>query len=105
MIYHYISYAKVNLGLKVLNKRKDGYHNLHSLFVELDLSDKLIFNPTTDFQLSADCANNIQLPLNNTNLISQAYKLMHQEAGSVPSEYSIHLKKKNSSWLRARGWK
>ena len=57
------SRAKVNLGLKVLNLRDDGYHNLHSLFIELDLADELIFTPSSDFKLSSDYINNIQLPL------------------------------------------
>lgn len=35
--------AKVNLFLKVLNKREDGYHNLQTLFHFLDLNDFLEF--------------------------------------------------------------
>jgi len=33
--------AKVNLVLKVLNKRKDSYHDLHTLFERISLSDKI----------------------------------------------------------------
>ena len=36
------SYAKVNLGLKILNKRLDGYHNISTIFQEIDLYDELI---------------------------------------------------------------
>ena len=36
------SYAKVNVGLKILNKRADGYHNISTIFQEIDLHDKLI---------------------------------------------------------------
>ena len=89
----YTSHAKVNLGLHILNKRDDGYHNLHSLFVELTLADKLIFTPDIDFKLSADCVNDIQLPLDDTNLISRAYKLMRKEVGTELFEYAVHLKK------------
>ena len=92
-MHNYISNAKVNLSLKILNKRKDGYHNLYSLFVELDLADKLIFTSSSDFKLSIDCTNEIQMPLNNTNLIIRAYELMRHETSSVVSEYVVHLKK------------
>ena len=34
----YQSNCKINLGLQVLNKRKDNFHNLESIFVELDFS-------------------------------------------------------------------
>ena len=45
----FISCSKINLGLQVLNKREeDGYHNLYSLFVELNLSDEL-YAQTRDF--------------------------------------------------------
>ena len=36
------SYAKVNVGLKILNKRSDGYHNISTIFQEIDLHDELI---------------------------------------------------------------
>ena len=35
------SYAKVNVGLQILNERPDGYHNISTIFQEIDLHDKL----------------------------------------------------------------
>ena len=35
------SYAKVNVGLKILNKRSDGYHNISTIFQEINLHDEL----------------------------------------------------------------
>ena len=35
------SYAKVNVGLKILNKRPDGFHNISTIFQEIDLHDEL----------------------------------------------------------------
>ena len=35
------SYAKVNIGLKLLNKRVDGYHNISTVFQEIDLYDEI----------------------------------------------------------------
>lgn len=35
------AFAKINLGLKILNKREDGYHNIETTFTTINLSDKL----------------------------------------------------------------
>ena len=37
--------AKLNLTLAVLGRRRDGYHDLHSVMVPLDLADRLSFAP------------------------------------------------------------
>ena len=66
-IQHYNSYAKINLGLNVLNKRKDGYHNLHSLFVEIELTDELLFTPSEMYQLTVEGDQTIDLPLDENN--------------------------------------
>ena len=45
------SFAKINLGLQVLNKRSDGYHNIDSIFIQIDLHDTLQFIPSNKFEL------------------------------------------------------
>ena len=35
------SYAKVNIGLQILNERPDGYHNINTVFQELDFYDTI----------------------------------------------------------------
>ena len=37
--------AKLNLGLRVLGRRPDGYHLLQSLVVFLDLADRIDLTP------------------------------------------------------------
>jgi len=44
VVKKYNSYAKINLFLHVLDKRNDGYHNLQTWFVFVDLKDKLTFS-------------------------------------------------------------
>ncbi|RKX18859.1 MAG: 4-(cytidine 5'-diphospho)-2-C-methyl-D-erythritol kinase [Candidatus Zixiibacteriota bacterium] len=39
--------AKINIGLKILNKRPDGYHNISSIFYPVRLSDILEFLPSS----------------------------------------------------------
>ena len=35
------SHAKVNVGLQIRNKRSDGFHNIHTIFQELELHDTI----------------------------------------------------------------
>jgi 4-diphosphocytidyl-2-C-methyl-D-erythritol kinase len=35
------TYSKINLGLYITGKRQDAYHNLHSIFIEIDLFDNI----------------------------------------------------------------
>ena len=36
------SFSKINIGLKVFNRRPDGYHNIHTVFQEIDFHDRII---------------------------------------------------------------
>ncbi|WP_114313490.1 4-(cytidine 5'-diphospho)-2-C-methyl-D-erythritol kinase [Thermus caldifontis] len=40
-----LAVAKVNLGLSLLGKRPDGYHELHTLFAALSFGDRLFLEP------------------------------------------------------------
>ena len=68
---HYNSYAKINLSLNILNKRKDGYHNLHSLFVEIELTDELLFTPSEMYQLTLEGDQTTDLTHDENKLITQ----------------------------------
>ena len=45
MTFRAIAPAKLNLTLEVLGRRTDGYHDLESVVVHLDLADELEFSP------------------------------------------------------------
>ena len=66
----YYSNAKINLGLQIHNKRLDGFHNLKSIFIELDFHDKLIFSKAPYFKIQS---NSKEMPLDGDNIISHAY--------------------------------
>ena len=48
------AYAKINLGLKVLGKREDGYHELEMIMVNVGLHDVLYFKISEDVMVIMD---------------------------------------------------
>ena len=87
-----IAPAKVNLTLKVLGKREDGFHELESLMVPLateELGDELLFQKAESYSLHCDAAG---VPLDETNLITMAVRKFEAFSGkSCP--WKITLKK------------
>ncbi|MCS5612413.1 MAG: 4-(cytidine 5'-diphospho)-2-C-methyl-D-erythritol kinase, partial [Candidatus Poribacteria bacterium] len=66
------SRAKVNIGLLVLNHREDGYHNLYTIFQELDYHDTITLTKTkSGFELSSD---DEHFPVDRSNTCSKAYE-------------------------------
>ena len=43
--------AKINIGLNIISKTGDGYHNIDSLFIEIDLHDIITFTSSNTFSL------------------------------------------------------
>tara|TARA_B100001250_G_scaffold402948_1_gene416762 strand:- start:162 stop:1019 length:858 start_codon:yes stop_codon:yes gene_type:complete len=84
------SFSKINLLLKILNKRRDNYHNLYSLFLELNHCDEIIFTKSNKFQLTCE---GISVPSDKSNLIYKAYQLIKTRY-KIDKSLSIHLKKK-----------
>lgn len=74
----WVAPAKVNLTLKVLGKRQDGFHQLESLMVPLDLADTLRFEPAESYQLSCETPG---VPLDESNLVSQAVRIFQERTG------------------------
>jgi len=85
----YQSYCKLNLGLQVLHKRNDGFHNLDSIFVELNLSDIITFKKSQSFQFTS---NDESIENLENNTLSKAYYAI-QSLSRNNQEYSIHLVK------------
>lgn len=85
------AHAKVNLGLDVLRKRSDGYHELRMIMQSLKLCDRITLRevPGTGIKVTADlnC-----LPTDEHNLAYRAAKLLMEEFGIV-SGVEIHLEK------------
>ena len=48
------AYAKLNLGLEVLGRRSDGYHDVRTVLQTIDLADRLTFHPASALSLQCD---------------------------------------------------
>src|SRR5688572_10812957 len=72
--------AKVNLFLEVLGKRADGYHEIATLLVAIDLADDLGFAPAADGTLSLTC-DDPGLPTGADNLVLKAALRLRDETG------------------------
>lgn len=82
--------AKINVGLKVLPVRDDGFHSIESIFQAVGLYDELTVKLIDGFgRCEVSCAD-IVLPKKNT--IESAYKAFSEVYGKIKS-VSVFLKK------------
>ena len=71
------SKSKINLGLKVLNKRSDGLHNIVTIFQEVDFGDKIqLVKHKTGCQIKSDVD---WIPIDNSNICHKAYSALCRE--------------------------
>jgi 4-diphosphocytidyl-2-C-methyl-D-erythritol kinase len=82
--------AKLNLFLRVLQRRQDGYHELASLFQAIDLFDTLHFALAPRDSLTCS---DPTLPTDGSNLVLKAVQLFRRKSG-LNFGVSIHLEKK-----------
>ncbi len=73
--------AKVNLGLKVLGRRADGYHDILSIFQTVDLCDRLIFEPAARGATEILC-DDPGIPTGRENLVFQAVEALREATGT-----------------------
>ena len=85
------AYAKINLGLDVLRRREDGYHDVCMIMQSIDLHDVLHID-LTDGQGISMTTNLPFLPGNQDNLVYKAAALF-METHNLHSGLSIHLEK------------
>ena len=71
--------AKINLGLKILQKRNDGFHDIKTVMQQIALQDILVMEKTPS-EVTLQCYG-INLDMKD-NLIYQAAKKLKQKTGS-----------------------
>nr|WP_310153331.1 4-(cytidine 5'-diphospho)-2-C-methyl-D-erythritol kinase [Bosea sp. BE125] len=75
--------AKVNLSLKVLGRRADGYHELESLVAFAGISDELTLEPGSELGLSIGGPLGGGLEADERNLVLRAARALADEAGPL----------------------
>ena len=81
--------AKINLGLNVVEKRPDGYHNLQTVFYPVPIKDALeVQQMDEEFPSDVDCdlkVTNIAIEGDEQrNLVVRAYLLLKQDFPTLP---------------------
>jgi 4-diphosphocytidyl-2-C-methyl-D-erythritol kinase len=90
------AFAKINLDLRILGLRPDGYHDLRTIFQTLALNDTLTFTPREGaFLIQCD---DPEVPTDRRNLVWQAASLLWRTSGkrrgNTPRDVVVQLQKR-----------
>ncbi|MFM2199831.1 MAG: 4-(cytidine 5-diphospho)-2-C-methyl-D-erythritol kinase [Verrucomicrobiota bacterium] len=86
-----LSPAKINLSLRLLGRRPDGFHEIDTLMAKLPgLADEITITPASEFSLTCS---DPSLPTDETNLVTKATTALSQKSGQV-LPFHIHLDKR-----------
>jgi len=84
------SFAKINLGLRIVGRREDGYHELCTVFQTISLHDELIFSEADELRL--ECDGEVAVPVDG-NIILKAAEWLRSRFG-VSAGARIVLRKR-----------
>jgi 4-diphosphocytidyl-2-C-methyl-D-erythritol kinase len=83
--------AKINLGLNIIEKRADGYHNIESIFYPIAWCDALEIVKSDSFSFQSS---GLEIPGNQeNNLICKAFGLLNKAGYFGDKSVNIHLHK------------
>ena len=74
------AYAKINLGLDVLKRREDGYHEVKMIMQMVDIFDTLIIESREDEEIHI-LTDSQKLPCDRNNLIYKGAMVLFEETG------------------------
>jgi len=83
--------AKINLYLRVLSKRPDGYHKIETLFEKIGLFDRITLKKKRGKTISISSSNR-ELPATKENIVYKAAELMAAQY-KIPLELEIEIEK------------
>lgn len=82
--------AKINIGLDILRKRPDGYHDIATVMVPTEWRDVLELVPARDGETRLSITGRtVNCPVDK-NLVMKAFRLMEIEFGIPPTDIFLH---------------
>jgi 4-diphosphocytidyl-2-C-methyl-D-erythritol kinase len=75
------SFAKINWSLRILGKRRDGYHEVATVLQSISLCDELVFELREDQEIRVTC-DDPAIPVDETNLIVRAGRALSERHGA-----------------------
>jgi 4-diphosphocytidyl-2-C-methyl-D-erythritol kinase len=81
-------HCKINLGLHVISKREDGYHNIETCFYPVPWTDILEIIPAREFSFTS--SGTVIPGKEEDNLCVRAYRLLQTEFGFAPVKIHLH---------------
>ncbi|HEY4644057.1 MAG TPA: 4-(cytidine 5'-diphospho)-2-C-methyl-D-erythritol kinase [Bacteroidota bacterium] len=84
------AYAKINLGLQILGRRRDGFHDIQTILHPVDIFDEISFDRCDD--VCVDC-DNPEVPTGSSNVCVRAAAALRDSLGTKKG-VRIELKKK-----------
>ena len=85
--------CKINLGLRILNKREDGYHNIETVFYPVSVKDVLEIIPFSDLTSINFSSSGLVIDgETENNLCIKAYQLLRTDFPQIPA-VKMHLHK------------
>tara|TARA_B100000780_G_scaffold274472_1_gene239564 strand:+ start:719 stop:1531 length:813 start_codon:yes stop_codon:yes gene_type:complete len=84
--------AKLNLGLQIIGRRSDGFHDLQTIFFQIPLKDIIEILPNPNLNMGCCMFKSTGLPIpSGENLCEKAYQILHHRH-TLPGVH-IHLHK------------
>ncbi len=86
----YKSFAKINIGLDVVGRRPDGYHNIKTIMQKVSLSDILSIERSDGIKITSSAS---YIPTDERNLVYKAI-LAFREYTGINANLYVHIQKR-----------
>ena len=82
-------FSKINIGLQIVSKRDDGFHNLETIFYPVGLKDALEIVESKEFHFRT---NRPEMGSSEKNLVVKAYRLLKKDYNLPPVDIYLYKK-------------